>query len=276
MVDDLTDDDLGQFDITPSSRRMASMVLLDRSVDGMAAEIEKALAQVEPLASYLPDSVLNVLVENAARRRIQPDFPTVTVYFVNLIGLAELVDRVAADDMAALVSTFSRVFSLIDAAVEARGGVLKNVTYHLAGSDMLIFFGAPTGHTNDSFRAADAALAIRDIITQMTVPLASVSNAGLSCQIGMARGPVFAAEIGEPRGRREFNILGDTVNTAARLMGRAVGNRILMTEAMYQEVAAQFDCASMGPTRLKGKAQPVPVYALRGALENDETSESAK
>jgi class 3 adenylate cyclase len=113
------------------------------------------LAAQEPLASYLPQSVLNVLVENAAQRRIQPDFLTLTVSFVNLVGLAH--------------------------------------------------------------------------------------------------GPVFAAEIGEPRIRREFNLLGNTVNVAARLMGRAIGNRILMTEAMTQPVSGLFDCASTGPTRLKGR-----------------------
>lgn len=36
----------------------------------------------------------------------------------------------------------------------------------------------------------------------------------ISYQIGMAQGSAFSAEFGEPRGRREFNILGDTFNTA--------------------------------------------------------------
>ena len=83
----------------------------------------------------------------------------------------------------------------------------------------------------------------------------------------MAQGSVFAAEIGEPRGRREFNILGDKVNTAARLMGRALGNRIVLTEEVHQEIAKHFDCESLGPMRLKGKAKPSTVYALRGHLE---------
>jgi len=83
----------------------------------------------------------------------------------------------------------------------------------------------------------------------------------------MARGPVFGAEIGEPRGRREFNVLGDSVNTAARLMGRAVGNRILITEAIQREIAARFNCQSLGPMRLKGKAAPTPVFALREAVD---------
>jgi adenylate cyclase len=84
----------------------------------------------------------------------------------------------------------------------------------------------------------------------------------------MARGPVFAAEIGEPRGRREFNILGDTVNTAARLMGKAVGNRILMTEAVYEAISDRFDCESLGSMPLKGKSKRLPIFALDGPKED--------
>jgi class 3 adenylate cyclase len=264
VVDDLSDKDLGEYEIAPSSRRLASSVLMDRSVDGLLAEIEKSVGLVEPLASYIPSPVLNLLVENAARRQIPPDFPTPTVIFVNLIGLPESVDVARPEEEKAIVASFSEVISLINAAIESRGGVLKKVTYHLAGSDMMIMFGVPNAHTNDSVRAAGAALAIRDIITRMKPPVVGGREVDISCQIGMAHGPVFAAEIGEPRGRREFNILGDTVNTAARLMGRALGNRIIMTEAVHQEIAQHFECESLGPMRLKGKAALSTVYALQG------------
>lgn len=264
VVDDLTEEQLGEYDITSSVRRLASPVLMDRSVEGLLAEIEGTVNRVEPLASFLPTPVLNLLVENAARRQIPPDFPSPTVIFVNLIGPPESVDVAKPAEEVAIVSSFSQVVSLINAAVESRGGVLKKVTYHLAGSDMMIMFGVPNAHTNDPARAADAALAVRDAITQAKPPTVGGKEVPLTCQIGMARGHVFAAEIGEPRGRREFNILGDTVNTAARLMGRAFGNRIIMTEAVHQEIAPHFDCESLGPMRLKGKAALQHVYALRG------------
>jgi len=73
--------------------------------------------------------------------------------------------------------------------------------------------------------------------------------------------------VGEPRGRREFNILGDAVNVAARLMGRASKNQILMTETVYYEIAHQFNCESIGSIALKGKAAPLPVYALHSIAE---------
>jgi adenylate cyclase len=84
----------------------------------------------------------------------------------------------------------------------------------------------------------------------------------------MARGPVFAAEIGEPRGRREYNVLGDTVNTAARLMGKAKAGQILMTQAVHEKILNTFACKSHGPLPLKGKAVSIPIYSLRGRLDS--------
>jgi class 3 adenylate cyclase len=266
VVDDLTAEQLGEYEVRGTFRRTPPQILLDRTVEGILADIKNMIAEVEPLASYLPGSVLNLLVENVVRRQIQPDFPSPTVVFVNLIGLAEAVDQVRAGEEAGLIADFARALAMINAAVEARGGVLKKVTYHTAGSDMVILFGVPNAHTNDPIRAASAALAVRDIITHFTPPIVGGRSTVMSCQIGIAYGPVFAAEIGDPRGRREYNVLGDTVNTAARLMGRAVGNRILVTDSVYQLIAPHFKCDPLGAMPLKGKTALVPIFALRGPL----------
>lgn len=267
VVDDLSEDQLGEYDLAPSNRRLANTVLLDRSVAGLTVAIEETLATVEPLASYLPGSILNMLIESPARRRIPPRFPDLTAMFVNLIGLTEPVDHLQVGEEHDLVSGFSHAFALINAAVEARGGVLKNVTYHLSGSDMLIYFGVPNAHTDDPLRAAETALAIRAVVAAMSPVVIHERQVALSCQIGMARGLVFAAEIGEPRGRREFNILGDTVNIAARLMSRAEENQILITSTVYEEIAAYCACEPLGDIPLKGKAAPVPIYALNSRIE---------
>ncbi len=264
VVDDLTDEQLGEYDLTPSRRRLASALLLDRSVEGLVSEIDSTMKLVEPLASYLPRSILMLLVESAARRRILPEFPELYVLFVNMIGLPEALEYAEPGEDTVIVGSFSHVFALINATVEAQGGVLKNVTYHHTGSDMLIYFGVPNSHTDDPIRAARTALHIREIITTFPAPHIGGKTVQLSCQIGISSGPVFAAEIGEPRGRREFNVLGDTVNIAARLMSRAAPDQILMTESVHAQTAHRYTSESLGAFALKGKAQPVPLFALLG------------
>jgi class 3 adenylate cyclase len=261
VIDDLTDEQLGEYEVT-TRRRVASSVLFDRSVAGLTSEITQTIKSIEPLACFIPAPVLNLLVESAADRHIPPDFPEPTVVFVNFIGLPELVDRALPGEEHKVVNSFSRAFAAINAAVEKRGGVLKKITYHLSGSDIVIYFGVPSAHTNDPQRAAQAALAIRDVIAAVKPPTVGNVTPEIACQIGIATGPTFAAEIGELRGRREFNVLGDTVNIAARLMNRAEKGQILVTGRVYEAIEAGYEWESLGSLSLKGKAAPMPIYSL--------------
>ncbi len=208
-------------------------------------------------------------MESAAKRHISPDFPTPTVVFVNLIGLPELVDHVEAGQERDIVNTLSQTVARINASVESRGGVLKKVTYHISGSDMVIYFGVLNAHTNDQERAVSAALEIRDIIQSIKVPSVGGERVEATCQIGINLGSAFSAEVGEPNGRREFNLLGDTVNVAARLMDRAEPNQILLSEPVYEKIKDIFPSEYLGDISLKGKGAPMPLFALKGFVETE-------
>ncbi|WP_448572428.1 adenylate/guanylate cyclase domain-containing protein [Trichothermofontia sp.] len=260
--DDLSPEQLGEYDMVPSRRRAASNILFDRSPAAIVSAITETLDQLEPLACYLPSTLLTHVVEHTANRQLPPQFTTPTVAFVSIRGLSEQADLTTPESLPLLIQSFSRLFALINAAAESQGGILKKITYHLAGSDMMIYFGIPHYYSDNSQRAATAMLTIRTLIQNTLTPLPANPTPALTCQIGIAQGPVFAAEIGEPRGRREFNVLGDAVNTAARLMGRASPNQILLTESVYHAVADRFATTPLGKLALKGKSQPLEVFEL--------------
>jgi class 3 adenylate cyclase len=262
VKDDLTEHELGEYEITPVGRRMASSVLLTRDKDEVLLQITSMLNSIEPMASYIPAPVLSLLVESAADRKIPADFPQPTIMFVNFIGLPESADRVLPGEEKLLAQSFSRVFSLINAAVESRGGVLKKVTYHLSGSDIVIYFGVPTAHTNDEMRAASAAIAIRELVMNFNAPVIGNIQPEVYCLIGIHSGPTFVAEVGDPRSRREYNVLGDTVNTTARLMSHAQKNQIVISERIQKAIESKYECRSLGEVSLKGKSAPMQLYEL--------------
>ncbi|MGD1862323.1 MAG: adenylate/guanylate cyclase domain-containing protein [Leptolyngbyaceae cyanobacterium] len=261
VVDNLSDEELGEYEITVARRRSTS-IFFDRSTAGLLKEIEAAIQRVEPLASYLPRSVLRLIIQTASERRIPPAFPTIAVAFVNLIGLPEAVDDALPEETNAVVECFSQAFSLINGIVELKDGIVQKVTYHSIGSEMLIHFGVLNPDPSDPRRAAEATSMIREVVQSISPPTVKGQPIRLTCRIGLTYGPVFAAEIGERRGRREFNILGDTVNTASRLMSQAGENEIWMNQAMQAAIAADFPTQALGPLSLKGKSQPQPVFAL--------------
>ncbi|WP_017300258.1 adenylate/guanylate cyclase domain-containing protein [Nodosilinea nodulosa] len=262
VVDDLSPQALGEYDLTLNRRRPASTVLFDRSVPGLIREIEASLQTLEPLASYLPRPVLQLLVNTAADRRIPPAFPTAAVAFINLIGLPEAADADYPEDTDGIVSCFSHAFALINGAVERRRGILQKVTYHSVGSEILIHFGVLSPEIDAPRQAAATLLTIRDLVAKLRPPFRQGQPLPVTCRMGLTYGQVFAAEIGEPRGRREFNVLGDTVNTAARLMSRAAQNQILLDAATYEALSADYDCGFLGRLALKGKAVLQPIYSL--------------
>lgn len=273
VVDDLSDKELGSYDLFLDRRKLARPILADRSETGVLQAITATLKTVEPLASFIPAAFLKLLIEQAATdgrsTHLAPAFPLVTTLFVNLVGLPEAVDKATADELPHLINTFAQLLARINAAVESRSGVLKKVTYHLAGSDIVIYFGVPHTHSDDAQRAAQTALAIAQIVATTPVPTIAGQPIVLTCHMGLAQGLTFAGEIGKAQGRREFNVLGPPVNLAARLMERAgevaQPGQVYLNDVLYGAIQAHFSCVLLGKMLLKGKAAPTTVYALHDA-----------
>jgi tetratricopeptide (TPR) repeat protein len=81
----------------------------------------------------------------------------------------------------------------------------------------------------------------------------------LPVEVGVNRGPVFTGEVGPPY-RRWYAVMGDTVNLAARLMGKAPSGHIYATRGVLERAKTTFDRTALEPFRVKGKARPVEAW----------------
>jgi len=78
------------------------------------------------------------------------------------------------------------------------------------GSTLICIWGlSPWAHTDDPVRAILTALNMRKALAKID---------GTWCNIGIATGEVFCGVVGTSGNRKEFSVLGDTVNLAARIM----------------------------------------------------------
>lgn len=125
------------------------------------------------------------------------------------------------------------------------------------GSKIIILFGAPITHENDTERALRCALDIRQASLAHNVNISMGINSGL----------VYCGQIGSDR-RREYSAVGDAINIAARLMQAASPNQILVSEASYEygeeETRQAFDWTNLAPIEVKGKTQPIKLLNLIG------------
>jgi adenylate cyclase len=150
------------------------------------------------------------------------------------------------------------------------GGSLLEITVGDKGSYLYISFGATVSHEDDARRAVLAALQL----SKLKAGLAETAEV----QIGVTRGTMRTGEYGG-RTRRSYGALGDDVNLAARLMGRAAPGEVLVSKRVHKELSAASATGTgflsegltfepRPPIQLKGKAEPIPVFAVTGIQQH--------
>ncbi|MBK9711398.1 MAG: tetratricopeptide repeat protein [Kouleothrix sp.] len=129
-------------------------------------------------------------------------------------------------------------------------GALLQLTIGDKGSYFYVAFGAPIAHDDDPDRAVAAAL-------ELQAPPPALAGI-VGTQIGISRGRMRTGAYGGPT-RHTYGVLGDEVNMAARLMGRAEPGQIVVSQPIADAVARRFTLRALGPVSVKGKQAPVHV-----------------
>jgi class 3 adenylate cyclase/tetratricopeptide (TPR) repeat protein len=179
----------------------------------------------------------------------------VTVLFCDIVGSTPLTERLGAEAMRDLVSSFLAA-SL--AEVHRYGGAAPQFT----GDGFMALFGAPLTQEDHVQRALLAALAIQRALGG-TVDASGPEKLDLPVRIGIHTGPVVFGPIADKL-PMDYTAIGDTANVAARLQQAAEPTTILLSEATYELAQSYARVESIGPLVLRGKPDPTPAYRLLG------------
>ena len=182
----------------------------------------------------------------------------VTVLFADLSGFTSLAERLDPEEVRAFQSALLE--TLAEAVTRYDGFVEKFV-----GDAVLAVFGAPAAHEDDPERACDAALDMLARSGALSHHWAARLGQPVTLHVGIHTGPVVAGTLGDAAGAA-YAVTGDTVNTAARLLGAAAPGTILVSDATHQLARHRFAFEPTGEVELRGKAEPVLVHRLLGVL----------
>lgn len=192
------------------------------------------------LLSILPAAIATRLKSGDAG--IADHFPEVSVLFADIVDFTVLSGGLSPKP---LVSLLDDLFSQFDELAH-RHRVEKIKTI---GDCYMAVCGVPENR-------ADHAAALADMALEMVGGLRQFNQhrgTALQVRIGLNTGPVVAGVIG--RSKFIYDLWGDTVNTASRMESTGLPDRVQVTEAMQQALAAQFDLEARGEVEVKGKGR---------------------
>lgn len=174
----------------------------------------------------------------------------VTMMFVDVRDFTGFAERSSPQQV---VATINRLFERIVPLVREHGGHVDK----FVGDGLLAVFGAPQRQSDHADQAVAAA-------TQIAAVINEEFGGKLQLGIGLNSGKVVAGNVGGA-GRFEFSVIGDAVNVASRIEAatRQTGDTILIsdrTKALLRPGAPPLE--PRPEIRLKGKHQPVSVYAV--------------
>jgi class 3 adenylate cyclase len=189
---------------------------------------------------------------DAPHQPVGEERKVVTVLFCDLVGFTSRSDRADPEDVGAMLRPFH---TRLRGEIERVGGTLDK----LIGDAVMAVFGVPAVHEDDPERAVRCALRMLDAIAELNQAHPVLE---LAVRIGINTGEALVAL---DRGADSEGVVGDVVNTAARLQGVAPVNGVVVGEATWRATRMLFAYEQLAPVQVKGKAEPVPIWQVLGA-----------
>jgi len=206
--------------------------------------------QLRRLAPFLPPYARMGAGNGGGRAQPEPEHRRTVIVFVNILGLNEIIESAGIDAALEQLQTYSAMLTRL--AAKHQGFVVSS-DIATQGSKLVITFGTPVAHEHAPTNAARFALDLTEGLGQAWLDLRH--------KIGLNGGHVFAGEVGL-EARRQYTVMGDAVNLAARLMSAAKPGEALISRNLLDYVSPDLCARELAPIKVKGKEQPVGVCVL--------------
>lgn len=232
------------------------------SMEELAARVETVLRRTREtervrrlFARYTSDAVVEEILRTG-EVNLTGEKREVTVLFADIRNFTAFAETRPPEEV---MRVLNEVLGKLADAVLEWGGTLDK----FLGDGLMAVWGAPVKHDDDAASAVSAALRMMEEFRSRNLdPDAPKFELG----IGLNTGPVLAGSLGSAR-RTEYTCIGDTVNVASRLCALAAPGEILVGEGTARALEHVGPLEPLSPVRVKGKAQPVPLFRVTPQLD---------
>ena len=206
------------------------------------------------LLNILPEETAEELKATGAAKA--KSFNNVTVLFTDFKDFTKLAESLSPEK---LVEEINDCFSGFDRIME-KYGIEKIKTI---GDAYMAAGGLPTQNDTHASDVIKAAMEIKSFMFEHKEKKATMGESSFGIRIGIHSGPVVAGIVGVKK--FQYDIWGDTVNTASRMESSGEVGKVNISGATYQLVKDEFDCIHRGKIDAKNKGQ-IDMYFVEAAV----------
>jgi class 3 adenylate cyclase/tetratricopeptide (TPR) repeat protein len=213
-----------------------------------------ASASTNPISSY---QIKVATDRDSISQHIDGERKTVTALFADIKGSMDLMEDLDPEEARAIVDPALTL--MIDAVRRYDGYIVQST-----GDGIFALFGAPVAQEDHPQRALYAALRMQEEMRRYSTRLREVGNPPLEARVGINTGEAVVRSIKTGDAHTEYTPIGHSTSLASRMQTLAPTGSIAVTEATRKLCAGYFNFKALGPTRVKGVAEPVNVYEVTG------------
>lgn len=209
---------------------------------------------------HLPDQVVRALMEQQGEDLTQNMRRIVTVMFTDIQGFSRMGEQLPPDQ---IIQILNEYFAAMTEIIFANQGSLDKYI----GDGIMAVYGniGSNNPRQDAYYAVKTALEMQDKMAELQKKWMKEGIRPIQIRIGINTGEALVAHVGHPR-RKEVTVIGDTVNTAARIekLNKPYHTHILITHSTYEYIKERAEVRPLGEEQLAGKSTSVMVYELKG------------
>lgn len=217
-------------------------------------------------STYLAPAVVKQLIESPDKFVLGGEERVITAFFSDIQGFTSISERLTPGELVELLNEF--LTEMTDIILRHEGTVDK-----FEGDAIIAFFGAPNDLENQAEVACMSCIDMQKRLHELRVKWHAEKKPELKMRIGLCTGSAVVGNMGS-KSRMDYTMMGDTVNTAARLEGvnKIYGIYTLISETTYKAAGDWIMAREIDWINVVGKNEPVKIYQLLGYPEDIDES----
>ncbi|GBC60951.1 adenylate/guanylate cyclase domain-containing pr otein [Desulfonema ishimotonii] len=218
---------------------------------------------------YLSPAVVKQLIESPESLKLGGETRNITAFFSDVQGFTSISENLNPEELVELLNEF--LTEMTEIILRHEGTVDK-----FEGDAIIAFFGAPNHIENHAKVACMAGIEMQKRLAELRETWREQGKPELKMRIGMCTGNAVVGNMGS-KNRMDYTMMGDTVNTAARLEGlnKLYGVYTLISESTKREMGDTIVTRELDRLNVVGKTRPVTVFEVIGYHEDTDATMQA-